>query len=175
MAEPDKIHALTAMLHEIGATPRVAPERVVRSTLYDLDYHLALVACAFAINAVQRTDGTSAIVAHWLKLLQFVAVRPALLPDVQRWAKGRLHPDVDAWQAMPRGYLGDRTHDRTVEYLIATGALHRMPDGLQSGPRFDILQQLHADVVMRDVLVSERRVLKALTEIQVNKTMLKGQ
>ena len=34
---------------------------------------------------------------------------------------------------MPRGYLGDRTHDRTVELLVATNVLHRTADALIGG------------------------------------------
>ena len=175
MPDTDKVQALAAVLREIGATPRVAPERVVRSTLYDLDYHVALVACAFFINGDKRTDGTRSLVTHWLKLLQFIAVRPALLPDVQRWAKGRLHPDLDVWQAMPRGYLGDRTHDRTVELLIANGVVYRMPAELQGGERFGILERLYTDIEARALLQSERDVLRKMAEIPVNRTMLRGE
>lgn len=175
MPDTDKVQALAAMLREIGAAPRVSPERVVRSTLYDLDYHVALVACAFFINGEKRTDGTRSLVTHWLKLLQFIAVRPALLPDVQRWAKGRLHPDLDAWQAMPRGYLGDRTHDRTVELLVASGLLYRMPANLQGGERFHMLENLYGDIDARQLLQSERAVLHVMAEIPVNRTMLRGE
>jgi hypothetical protein len=174
MPDSDNVQALAAVIRESGATPRVTPERVVRSTLYDLDYHVALIACAFSINGEKRTDGTRSVVAHWLKLLQFIAVRPALLPAVQRWAKGRLHPDLDAWQAMPRGYLGDRTHDRTVELLVAEGLLYRMPSELQSGGRFDVLEQLYSDVETRGLLRSERDVLRSMAQIPVNRTMLRG-
>ncbi len=171
-----KVQTLVALLRETGAKPRVSPERVVRSTLYDLDYHIALVACAFFTNGETRTDHTLGLVAHWLKLLQFVAVRPALLPNVQTWAgtRRRLDLDLDVWQKMPRGYLGDRTHDRTIDLLVAGNVLRRATDTLESGERFDVLRYLHQQIVDRDILASERRTLHELARLRVNKTLLRG-
>ena len=175
MSDPsDAAQALDAVLKEIGAAVRLAPERVVRSTLYDLDYHVALVACAFFINGQPRTDGTRSLISHWLKLLQFVAVRPGLLPNFERWATERRKPDLDTWQKMPRGYLGDRTHDRTIELLVAGRMLYRTPEELISGERFDILDALYQNILERDLLASERSVLREMAGIPVNKTMLRG-
>ena len=175
MSDPsDAVQALAAVLKEIGAPPRLAPERVVRSTLYDLDYHVALVACAFSINGHPRTDGTRALISHWLKLLQFVAVRPGLLPDFQRWAKERRRPDLDTWQKMPRGFLGDRTHDRTIELLVAARVLYRAPEELISGERFKVLDALYQHILERELLLSERSVLHDMAKIPVNKTLLRG-
>ena len=98
-----KVQQLAELLRETGAKPRVSPDRVVRSTLYDLDYHVALIACVFFIASEHRTDGTRSLVAHWLKILQFIAVRPALLPDFLRWSRARRRPDLDMLQDMPRG------------------------------------------------------------------------
>lgn len=171
----DKVQALAALLREAGARPRVNPDRVVRSTLYDLDYHIALIACVFLTNAEPRTDNTLSVVAHWLKILQFIAVRPGLLRDFQRWAMERRRPDLDTWQKMPRGYLGDQTHDRTVELLVAGKVLLRSTDELISGERFHLLRRLFADLVARDLLVPERSTLRELARIPVNRTLLRGE
>lgn len=171
----NKVQALTALLRETGAKPRVSPDRVVRSTLYDLDYHVAIVACVFFTNAEQRTDNTRSIVAHWLKILQFIAVRPSLLHDFQRWAKARRSPNVDTWQKMPRGYLGDRTHDRTVELLVAGEVLYRTADALVSGERFSVLRGMYEGIVARDLFTSERGTLHELAHIAVNRTLLRGE
>jgi hypothetical protein len=147
----------------------------VRSTLYDLEYHISLVSCVFFINSEKRTDNTCSLVAHWLKILQFIAVRPTLLPDFLRWAKERRRPDLDTWQKMPRGYLGDRTHDRTIEFLIACKVLYRTGDELISGDRFSLLQTLYGNIVARDLFASERATLRELAKIPVNKTLLRGE
>ena len=169
------VQALAALLKETGARPRVSPDRVVRSTLYDLDYHVALIACVFFETAEQGATNSRSVMAPWLKILQFIAVRPALLSDFQRWAAARRQPDLDTWQKMPRGYLGDNTHDRTVELLIAGKILFRMPDRLVSGQRFAVLQTLYENIVSRGLLLSERSTLRELARTPANKTLLRGE
>ena len=137
---------LSAVLREAGASARVHPERIVRSTLYDLDYHVALIACVFFIAAGDEAARSSRVVAHWLKILQFIAVRPSLLSDFQIWAGTRRHQDLEIWQRMPRGYLGDSTHERTVELLVAGGVLAREGDALVAGSRFADLRQIYDDL-----------------------------
>lgn len=170
-----KVQELAELLRESGAQPRVSPDRVVRSTLYDLDYHVALISCVFFIASQNRTDDTRSVVAHWLKILQFIAVRPSLLPDFLRWARTRRRPDLDTWQKMPRGYLGDLTHDRTVELLVATEVLHRTADSLIGGANFWRLEALYQDIVTRNLLVSERDALHTMSSLPVNRTLLSGQ
>jgi hypothetical protein len=165
---------LAALLEETGAKPRVRPERVVRSTLYDLDYHTALIACAFFETTQRGAGGSRSVMAQWLKILQFVAVRPALLPDFLRWAGARRQPDLESWQKMPRGYIGDSTHDRTIELLIAERILMRKPDSLASGERFSILQTLYENLLAKDLLRSERDTLRALAHTRANLTLLSG-
>ena len=170
----DRVQELALLLREIGAAPKLANDRVVRSTLYDLDYHVAIIACAFTINGKRHTDDTVRIVSHWLKLLQFIAARPRLLSDFQSWAGNRRRPNVDSWQMMPRGYLGDRTHDRVIDLLVAGGILFRAAEDVISGSRFAVLENLYARIVASDILTSERSALTELARTAVNKTMLRG-
>jgi len=173
-SESDPVRDLAAVLREAGASARVRPERVVRSTLYDLDYHVALISCVFFITAGDEAVSRHRVVAHWLKILQFIAVRPSLLADFQIWAGTRRHQDLDTWQRMPRGYLGDETHDRTVELLVAGGLLAREGDELVAGSRFADLRRIYEDLVIRNLLHSERVTLLELSRTGVNKTLLKG-
>ena len=175
MSSSAKVHQLGELLRETGARPRVSSDRVVRSTLYDLDYHVALIACVFFIASDRRTDHTLSVVAHWLKILQFIAVRPPLLQDFLRWARARRHPDLDTWQKMPRGFLGDRTHDRTVELLIATKVLHRTADSLIGGEDFARLEDLYRHILTKDLLRPERDALETMSRLPINKTLLSGQ
>lgn len=165
---------LAAILREAGASARVRPERIVRSTLYDLDYHIALIACVFFSTDFNNAASSHRVVAHWLKILQFIAVRPALLPAFQVWAVTRRYQDLDTWQLMPRGYVGDSTHDRTVELLVAVGVLEREGDELVAGNRFADLRRIYDDLVNRNLLRSERATLLELSRARVNKTLLKG-
>ncbi len=76
---------------------------------------------------------------------------------------------------MPRGYLGDRTHDRTVELLVATKVLHRTADSLIDGERFGRLETLYIEILAKGLLQSEREALQTMSRLSVNKTMLSGQ
>jgi len=173
-SDSDPVRELTAVLREAGASPRVRPERIVRSTLYDLDYHVALIACVFFITLDNEVAISRRVAAHWLKILQFIAVRPTLLPNFQLWATTRRHQDLDTWQLMPRGYVGDITHDRTVELLVAGGVLLREGDALVPGNRFADLRQIYHALVTRNLLESERSTLLKLSDLRENKTLLKG-
>ena len=169
------VQQLADVLRESGASPRVKADSIVRSTLYDLDYHVALISCVFMIAADEDTANSRTIVAHWLKIIQFIAVRPTLLLDFQDWAKARRFPDLETWQKMPRGYLGDNTHDRTVELLVAKKILIRTGDKLSNGERFIELRQLYENIVAKDIFRSERFTLLELGRTAVNKTLLKGE
>jgi hypothetical protein len=173
-SEFDPVKELAAVLREVGASPRVRPERIVCSTLYDLDYHVALIACVFFITAGDEAANPKNVVAHWLKILQFIAVRPSLLDDFRIWAGTRRHQDINTWQMMPRGYLGDNIHDRTVELLVAGGMLAREGDALVAGDRFAHLRRIYDDLVAGNLLSSERATLIELSHIRVNKTLLQG-
>ena len=173
-SESDPVQELTELLRQVGASPRVRPERIARSTLYDLDYHVSLVACVFFITPGDSAATPPRVVAQWLKILQFIAVRPSLMIDFQIWAATRRHQNLDTWQKMPRGYLGDRTHDRTVELLVAGGVLSRVGDALVAGSRFVDLRRIFDDLVERDLLRTERATLLELAHVRVNKTLLKG-
>ena len=170
----DLLDELAAVLREVGASARVRPERIVRSTLYDLDYHVALIACVFSIIAGDKAVSHHRVVAHWLKILQFIAGRPTLLVDFQIWAGTRRHQDLETWQRMPRGYLGDETHDRTVELLIAGDVLAREGDELVAGSRFSELRRIYEELVISNLLKSERATISELSLTRVNKTLLKG-
>lgn len=172
--ESDPVRELAAMLQEVGASARVRPERIVRSALYDLDYHVALIACVFFSTADDEAPRSHRVVAHWLKILQFIAVRPSLLPNFQIWASTRRHQDLDTWQRMPRGYLGDSTHERTVELMVACGMLAREGDELVAGSRFADLRRIYDDLVVGNLLSSERATLLELSQTRVNKTLLQG-
>ena len=174
-SESDPVKELAELLREVGASARVRPERIARSTLYDLDYHVALIACVFFITAGDELARPHSVVAHWLKILQFITVRPSLLPDFQMWAGTRRQQNLDTWQMMPRGYLGDKTHDRTVELLVAGGVLARDGDKLVASSRIADLRRIYDDIVGRNLLCSERSTLLELSHNRVNKTLLKGE
>ncbi|HEY6421355.1 MAG TPA: hypothetical protein VIX59_20340 [Candidatus Binataceae bacterium] len=171
----DPVHELAVLLAEVGARPRLEPQRIAPSTLYDTHYHLAVVACAFGDDAKPGQDGRRRILAPWLKLLQFVAARPQLAPDLRAWAGTRRNADLDTWRRMPRGYVGDRTHDGIVEFLVAAGILDRdKPNQLVAGRLVGLLDALYDRIKATNLFTNERRVLEELRVVHASRTMLEG-
>lgn len=71
-----ELDELDELLTAAAAHTKVTRARVSRSTLYDIRYHTAIVACAMHAHADPEAPR---ILTPWLKLLQFVAARPALV------------------------------------------------------------------------------------------------
>jgi hypothetical protein len=170
----DPIADLDRLLHDAGAKPMLVRERMAPSTLYDADYHMAIVACAFSIYAPTTTEGPREMLRAWLKLLQFVAARPRLAPNVKRWAGSRRQADLETWRKMPRGYVGDQTHDAVVDLLVANKALVNDGDSIHEGAAIGIIDSLFCDLVAADLFATERDVISELMEVRVSKAMLGG-
>jgi hypothetical protein len=167
----DPVVTLGAALALTDATAKLNRKRIVRSTLHDANYHVAIVASAMRMHA----DGSEKkILSAWLKLLQFVAARPALLPRLQEYVDSRRRHDLQKWALMPRGYMGDQTHDGVVDFLVAAGMLREDGDYLAAGPRYAALEAVAAAVEGAQIFSGERRILEALRAIKPNKTMLGG-
>lgn len=169
----DAIRELAALLAEAGARPVL--RTVAPSTLYDSDYHVAVVACAFVLHAKPTHGGKREILGAWLKLLQFVAVRPRLASDLRRWAQTRRHADLETWQRMPRGYIADRIHDRVIVFLVAAQVFSRETDWVIAGPRVAAVDDVYQRIRSLDLLKDERRTLVDLLDVRPNRTMLAGE
>ncbi len=169
--DDDPVAALGAALALTNATAKLNRERIVRSTLHDANYHVAIIACAMRIHA---ESNRKRILSAWLKLLQFVAARPSLLPRLQEYADSRRRHDLHKWALMPRGYMGDQTHDGVVDFLVAAGILQQDGDYLEAGARYAALDAVVAAVEEAQMFSGERAILEALRSIKPNKTMLGG-
>jgi hypothetical protein len=170
----DLVRELADLLARANARPVLVRERIAASTLYDADYHLVVVACAFVIHAKPDATGRTQILAPWLKLLQFVAVRPRLAPDLRFWAATRRNADLETWRKMPRGYVGDRIHDSIIDFLVAGGVLEQDKDRLFGGRRAHVLKRLYERATGEGLFATEREVLDGLLAVRPNRTMLGG-
>ena len=171
----DPIGALEALLTKIGAAPEFVRKRVARSYLYDVDYHVAMIACAFALRSAVGEVHKRPLLRGWLKLLQFVAARPRLAPDLVRWANSRRQQDFETWSKMPRGYVGDQTHEAVVDMLVANGTLVEHGDHLLLGPHASLLERVFESVCAENLFATEREVMERVRDLRVNTTMLEGQ
>lgn len=171
----DPIAALDALLVKVGAVPEFVRTRVSRSHLYDVDYQVAMIACAFGLCASVGELKKRELLRAWLKLLQFVAARPRLAPDMIRWANSRRQQDFETWSKMPRGYVGDQTHDAVVDMLVANGTLVEHADHLLLGPQASFLEAVFRSVCDAGLFAAERDVMLQVRDLPVSKTMLGGQ
>jgi len=167
----DPVAELGEALARSNVTPRINRARIVRSTLHEPSYHVAIIACAMRMHG----EGPSKrILAPWLKLLQFVAARPALVENLLEYWRTRRSGDLEKWSLMPRGYMGDKTHDGVIDFLVAAGILHRGGDYLEAGARFDVLGRIATQVDAANMFERERKILDQLREMRPTKVLLGG-
>lgn len=169
--DEDPVAALGEALVQTKATPRLNRARIVRSTLHDANYHVAMIACATKIHAEGEPRR---VLAAWLKLLQFVAARPSLVENLLEYSRSRKSGDLQKWALMPRGYMGDQTHDAVVDFLVAAAIVRRDGDFIEAGPRYSVLEELATQIEAGKMFASERELLGRLREVKPTKVMLGG-
>ena len=170
----DAVAELRQVLADAGARPRLDRSRMAPSTLYDADYHVAVVACALKAYSPRRGTSTTRVLAAWIKLMQFLAARPILAENFREYVRTRRDGDLEKWSLMPRGYLGDRTHDSVIELLVASSILRRDGDYLEPGARFDVLTRLHVRIEREGLFKGERNILTQLQDVTPTKALLEG-
>lgn len=170
---PDIFGQLGDLLVAANAQLSLAPKVSTRSTIYDLDYRLSIVGCAMHTLSTADVLGQRKVLANWLKLAQFTAMRPALLSHFLEWIDERKTPTL-ASQRWRRGFVGDRMHDAVIDLLSAEGVLRRQGDLLLSGPRYSMLVEIEATIRARNVFQDERFVLAKFADLRPIKAMLGG-
>ena len=169
----DTFGQLGDILAAANAPLSIAPKVSTRSTIYDLDYRVSIVACAMHALSTTNASGAREVLANWLKLAQFTAMRPALLSHFLEWLDERKQPTL-ASQRWRRGFVGDRVHDSVIDFLSAQGALRRTGDLLVSGPRYSMLSDIESMISADDVFRDERFVLAKFGGMRPIKAMLGG-
>jgi hypothetical protein len=176
MADPNPLQSLADLLRGTGAQPIVSPERPAPSTIYDLQYRLMVNACAFEIHAKKDLTLTRRLQAAKLKLLQFIAIRPWLLPVVRQWSASQSQPQLSVIfsQYLRRGFLGDKMHDDVIAFLEARDILIRVGAHLTTGHSSGALTNWYLAAVEHDLFADERLVLQEVKNIMITNRMLEG-
>jgi len=176
MANDIALETLAGLLQSGRAQPVVNPDRVAPSAVYDLHYRMFIVASAFEIHARPYLLGQRRIGASRLKLLQFVAVRPWLVPVIRKWseAQGYAQQSVLSPQQLRRGFLGDEMHDDVVAFLVARGAFYRMDAHLVTGVNAELLKRLYSTGIEHTLFSTALQVLRELIDIRITNGMLEG-
>jgi hypothetical protein len=172
----DPVHALTVLLREANAIPRIRTESFPLSSMYDSTYRAIVVGLTLEICAKKRgTDPQARLADAKVKLFQFVAVHPDLMPSLRGWLRAHeegKRPSLDGWARFPRGYAADTLYERVVAYLVSTGELGQ--DGKQLWRRQSegLLSGLIRIVVARDAFTREREILTELGTVKLTMKML---
>jgi len=175
MSDRPAIQALSVLMQSGQANPKVRTERLVPAAIYDLDYRTFVIAGAFEIHAKALPPFGRRIHATKLKLLQFVAIRPWLLPVMEAWGSSEKEEEPSfSTQDVRRGFLGDRMYDAVVAFLVARGTLEWRGSHLAAGLHAERLSQLYAGAVANELFAAERKALNDLTRIKITIRMLEG-
>jgi hypothetical protein len=176
MPKNTALQTLAGLLESGGAKPVMNANRLAPSAIYDLDYRLFIVAAAFELQAKAHLLEQRRISTVRLKLLQFVAIRPWLVPVIRNWSEtqGYAQQSVFSPHQLRRGFLGDKMHDDVVAFLVARGVFIWMPNHLASGPSADFLKRIYAAGIEEGLFSTAIQALKQLSEIRITNSMLEG-
>ena len=172
----DPFRSIAELLSSGKAQPLIFPERVAPSTVYDLNYRVAIIAFTFELYAKSDLFAERRIRTALLKLLQFLATRPWLIPMLVKWESVEANPQLSVLtsQKERRGFLSDLTHDHVVEYLIARQILKRDPSHLRLGENGTILTNLSSTLAKEELFENERLALSDMKNIKITNNMLEG-
>jgi len=176
MDKADNPLRMIGELLEGRARPTIHPERVAPSSVYDLQYRIAVVASAFELHSKPFAVTSRRIQSVRLKLLQFIACRPALTHMLEQWSKAQhdAQLSMDLSQRLRRGFLADQMHDDVVGFLIARGELNHSGQYLAIGHEEHMLHDLHLANVRLGLFAAEREALQTLTAVRITNAMLEG-
>ena len=137
---------------------------------------MAVLACAFDLYSKPDALRRPRIQSARLKLLQFVAIRPWLLPVLRHWGAARadMQQSMLADQMARRGFIGDTVFDRVVEYLVARQILSKGNSYISLGGNGESFRQIPSVVKRENLFSSERNALAEMEEIRITNSMLEG-
>jgi hypothetical protein len=176
MPEVDIFRSIAELLRSGSAQPLIYPERVAPSAVYDLNYRISVIALGFDFHAKSESSGNRRIRTALLKLLQFVAVRPWLIPMLMDWKRAEAEPQLSMLtsQKERRGFLTDFMHDHVIEYLVARQVLKRGPYHLGLGVNGTLLTSLSSTLQGEGLFENERSTLAGMKDIKITNNMLEG-
>lgn len=172
----DPLRQLSELLREGNAVPRLRPERIVGSSIYDAVYRAGVIALTIQ-TCGRHGDGQASLHEQILRLFQFVAVHPALLRPLQHWVAerqaGNLAP-FDEWAKFPAGYATDALYDQVLTYLLAAHHLRRerAQISLAQAAATPFLVELLKYIESNQLFAPERAVLNHLRGVKVTLGML---
>jgi hypothetical protein len=110
-----------------------------------------------------------------MKLFQFIAQRPWLLPVIRQWSNSkRAHQSsLLIPQHLRRGYLADTMFDGVIDFLIARGTFVRGASHLVEGEA-SFSRTIYENSLRSELFIPELEVLTELKELSLTNDMLEG-
>lgn len=176
MANQNTLEILVGLLQSGKARPDVNPERLAPSAAYDLHFRMTIIASAFEVHARPYLFGQRRIATSRLKLLQFVSIRPWLVPVIRKWSdsQGYAQQSILAPHQLRRGFLNDVMHDNVVAFLVARGLIKRMESHLVSVEHSDVLKRYYSIALEHRLFSGSVEALRELADITITNKMLEG-
>lgn len=170
------VQRLTELLRKAQAVPDLHDAAVAPSSIYDPLFRTMVIALTMKMCGKPVAEGGHSLHEAKLKLFQFVAIHPELLPSLRLWVDAHAQgerPSLEGWARFPRGYAADTLHERVLTYLVATGECRRVGTGLVT--RADapgLLFSLADDAQTKESFNVERACLQELSEMKITLKML---
>lgn len=177
MANDRPLEKLASLLAASGAEPELRSGRLAPSTIYDLEYRVLVVAMAFQLHAASdRYSARPRIQGRRLKLLQFIAIRPWLVPMVREWSSTRRAAQraIEFEESLRHGFISDTTFESVMEFLIAASALRREDLFVIPATNSKIIFDLVSEARNLSLFESEFSTLVDLKKIVITNEMLEG-
>jgi len=178
LREPSKaIESLATLLQESGAKPVLVPSRLAPSAIYDLEYRTAVICLVFdAFAKAQAGSIDRKISAARLKFLQFISIRPWLLPAIQEWGQESEQSSLGLAYSVRirRGFLSDTAYEDVMNFLVACRVFVRDGGQIALGAKGGEVERISKEVQTRDLFVSERETIADLGDIKITNNMLEG-
>jgi hypothetical protein len=171
------IAQLASLLEGSAATPVIVESRLAPSAIYDVEYRTVVVALVFEKFAKPfGLAGDRRILSAKLKLLQFVAFRPWLLPGIREWSEAEEQGSLAITRSMRirRGFLSDTAHEDVINLLVACGVLVRSKSHLVAGPKAGELTKISKAAIEQSLFSDVQDALRELEGITFTSSMLEG-
>jgi hypothetical protein len=178
MREPSKvIEKLATFLQSGNAKPIIVPSRLAPSAIYDLEYRTALISLVFETFAKATGDSLERKVsAARLKFLQFICIRPWLVPAIREWSRepGQSSLGLAYSVRIRRGFLSDTAHDDVMNFLVACRIFVRDGGQIVLGAKGEEVAKIVQDVETAGLFQREREAIAQLSDIKITNNMLEG-
>lgn len=170
------VQRLTTLLRKAKAVPDLCDQAVAPASIYDPRYRTMVISLTMKVCGRSVGLGGLSLSDAKLKLDQFVAIHPELLPSLRGWiaahARGE-RPSLEGWARFPRGYAADTLHEKVLTYLIAIGELRR--EGKKLYSRSDgkgLLMALATNAQTEQSFAVEQETLHELSGMKITLGML---